>query len=135
MEARKPRPTIDPDSKTYWEAAKSNKLMIQHSIDTNEYFLYSKQLTNTQDSINIEWKEVSGLGEIYSYTIIHSPAGPAFANEVPYVVASITLNEGARIISNIITDNIDDISIGDKVRVVFEKQDDEFTIPKFIIDK
>ena len=135
MEAIKPRPTIDPDSKTYWEAAKSNKLMIQHSIDTNEYFLYSKQLTNTQDSINIEWKEVSGLGEIYSYTIIHSPAGPAFANEVPYVVASITLNEGARIISNIITDNIDNISIGDKVRVVFEKQDDEFTIPKFIIDK
>ena len=135
MEARKPRPTIDPDSKTYWEAAKSNKLMIQHSIDTNEYFLYSKQLTNAQDSNNIEWKEVSGLGEIYSYTVIHASAGPAFANEVPYVVASITLNEGARIISNIITNNIDDISIGDKVKTIFDKQDDEFTIPKFIIDK
>jgi len=135
MEIKKPRPTIDPDSKIYWEAAKSNKLMIQYSIDTKEYFLYSKKLTNAQDSSNIEWKEVSGQGEIYSYTVIHAPAGPAFKSEVPYVVASITLKEGARIISNIVTDNISDISIGDKVKVIFDKQDEEFTIPKFIIEK
>tara|TARA_B110000196_G_scaffold71324_1_gene61130 strand:- start:691 stop:1098 length:408 start_codon:yes stop_codon:yes gene_type:complete len=135
MEAKKPRPTIDPDSKVYWESAKLNKLMVQYSKDTNEYFLYSKQLTNAQDSKNIEWKEVSGQGKIYSYTVIYAPAGPAFAEEVPYVVASITLNEGARIISNIITDNTENISIGDNVEVIFEKQDDEFTIPKFIISK
>ena len=135
MEVKKPRPNIDPDSKTYWDAAKSNKLMVQYALDTNEYFLYSKKLTNSQDSSNIEWKEVSGQGEIYSYTVIHAPAGPAFTDEVPYVVASITLKEGARIISNIITDNIEDISIGDKVKVVFDKEDEEFIIPKFIIEK
>jgi uncharacterized OB-fold protein len=135
MEFKKPRPTIDPDSKAYWEAAKLNKLMVQYAVDTNEYFLYSKRLTNAQNSSNIEWKEVSGQGKIYSYTVIHAPAGPAFTEEVPYIVASIKLKEGARIISNIITDNIDEISIGDKVKVIFDKQDEEFTIPKFIIDK
>ena len=135
MELKKPRPTIDPDSIIYWEAAKSNKLMVQYAADTNEYFLYSKRLTNAQDSSNIEWKEVSGEGKIYSYTVIHAPAGPAFTEEVPYIVASITLKEGARIVSNIITDNINEISIGDKVKVFFDKQDEEFTIPKFIIDK
>jgi len=135
MEANKPRPTIDPDSELYWETAKLNKLMIQYSKDTKEYFLYSKQLTNTQDSTNIEWKEVSGKGTIYSYTVIHTPAGPAFTDDVPYIVASITLDEGARIITNIKINNEEKISIGDKVKVFFDKQEDGFTIPKFILDQ
>ena len=135
MEFKKPRPTIDPDSKIYWESAKDNKLMVQYSLDTEEYFLYSKQLTNASDSKNIVWKEVSGKGKIYSFTVVHVPAGPAFKEDTPYIVASIELDGGARIISNILTDNIADISIGDKVSVVFEKQDDDFTIPKFKLEK
>ena len=133
MEIKKPRPTIDIDSKTYWDAAKNKKLMIQYSLDTKEYFLYSKQLINTTDSKNVEWREVSGKGKIYSYTVVHAPAGPAFKDDTPYIVASIELEEGARIISNIITQDIENISIGDSVKVVFEKQDDAFTIPKFEI--
>ena len=135
MEIKKPRPTIDIDSKIYWEAAKNKKLMIQYSLDTKEYFLYSKQLTNSIDSKNIEWREVSGKGKIYSFTVVHAPAGPAFKDETPYIVASIELEEGARIISNILTQDVANISIGDNVKVIFEKQDDEFTIPKFKIVK
>ena len=135
MEIKKPRPTIDIDSKTYWDAAKNKKLMIQYSLDTKEYFLYSKQLTNTTDSKNVEWREVSGKGKIYSFTLVHAPAGPAFKDDTPYIVASIELEEGSRIISNIITQDVENISIGDSVKVVFEKQDDEFTIPKFEIVK
>ena len=135
MEVKKPRPTIDIDSKIYWDSAKNKKLMIQYSLDTKEYFLYSKQLTNTLDSKNVEWREVSGKGKIYSFTVVHAPAGSAFKDETPYIVASIELEEGARIISNIITQDIENISIGDRVKVVFEKQDDEFTIPKFEIVK
>ena len=109
--------------------------MIQYSLDTKEYFLYSKQLTNSTDSKNIEWREVSGKGKIYSFTIVHAPAGPAFKDETPYIVASIELEEGARIISNVITEDVTNVSIGDRVKVIFEKQDDEFTIPKFEIIK
>tara|TARA_B100001996_G_C18276259_1_gene445111 strand:+ start:142 stop:549 length:408 start_codon:yes stop_codon:yes gene_type:complete len=135
MDIKKPRPTIDVDSKTYWEAARDKKLMVQYSLDTKEYFLYSKQLTNAANSKNIEWRQVSGKGKIYSFTIVHAPAGPAFKDEIPYVVASIELEEGARIISNILTDDVESISIGDKVKVFFEKQDDNFSIPKFKIEK
>ena len=135
MDIKKPRPTIDVDSKTYWEAARDKKLMVQYSLDTKEYFLYSKQLTNTANSKNIEWRQVSGKGKIYSFTIVHAPAGPSFKDETPYIVASIELEEGARIISNILTDDVENISIGDKVKVFFEKQDDKFTIPKFKIEK
>ena len=43
MEVKKPRPTIDIDSKIYWEAAKNKKLMIKYTLETKQYFLYSKQ--------------------------------------------------------------------------------------------
>ena len=135
MEIKKPRPTIDPDSKIYWDAANDNKLMVQYSIETKEYFLYSKQLTNAADSKNIEWRQVSGKGKIYSFTIVYAPAGPAFKDDTPYIVASIELDEGARIISNLLTDDIEKVSIGDYVKVVFEKQNDGFTIPKFELKK
>ena len=135
MEIKKPRPTIDPDSKIYWDAANDNKLMVQYSIETKEYFLYSKQLTNAADSKNIEWRQVSGKGKIYSFTIVYAPAGPAFKDDTPYIVASIELDEGARIISNLLTDDIEKVSIGDYVKVVFEKQTDGFIIPKFELEK
>jgi len=135
MEIKKPRPTIDPDSKIYWDAANDNKLMVQYSIETKEYFLYSKQLTNATDSKNIEWRQVSGKGKIYSFTIVYAPAGPAFTDDTPYIVASIELDEGARIISNLLTDDIEKVSIGDHVKVIFEKQNDGFTIPKFELEK
>ena len=135
MEFKKPRPTMDPDSKIYWDSANDKKLMVQYSIETEEYFLYSKQLTNATNSNKIEWRQVSGKGEIYSFTIVYAPAGPAFKEDTPYIVASIKLDEGARIISNILTDKIEEVCIGDRVKVVFEKQNDGFTIPKFEIEK
>ena len=126
---------MDPDSKIYWDSANDKKLMVQYSIETEEYFLYSKQLTNATNSNKIEWRQVSGKGEIYSFTIVYAPAGPAFKEDTPYIVASIKLDEGARIISNILTDKIEEVCIGDRVKVVFEKQNDGFTIPKFEIEK
>ena len=135
MEFKKPRPTIDPDSKIYWDSAKDKKLMVQYSLDTEEYFLYSKQLTNAMNSNQIEWRQVSGKGEIYSFTIVYAPAGPAFKEDTPYIVASIKLDEGARIISNILTNEIEKVAIGNRVKVVFEKQNDGFVIPKFEIEK
>jgi len=134
MEYNKPIPIIDNDSKIYWESAKNNKLLIQYSKKSNEYFLYSKQLISNIDNNDIEWKEVSGKGKIYSFTEVYVPAGPAFKEETPYIVASIELEEGARIISNIVTSK-KNITIGMKVKVIFDKQSEELTIPKFKIDE
>ena len=134
MEHKKPEPIIDHDSKIYWESAKNNKLMIQYSKNNKEYFLYSKQLISNIDSDDIEWKEVSGRGKIYSFTEVYAAAGPSFKEETPYIVASIELEEGARIISNIINANKEEILIGKRVKVKFDKQSENLTIPKFELD-
>ena len=134
MEIKKPEPIIDNDSAIYWQSAKNNKLMIQRVKNSNEYFLYSRQLTKNINDNDTEWIEVIGKGKIYSYTEVSAPAGPAFKEETPYIVASIELDEGARIISNIIKTDIKNITIGKRVKVVFEKQSENLTIPMFVLD-
>ena len=134
MEIKKPKPIIDNDSAIYWQSAKNNKLMVQRVKNSNEYFLYSRQLTKNINDNDTEWIEVIGKGKIYSYTEVSAPAGPAFKEETPYIVASIELDEGARIISNIIKTDIKNVTIGKRVKVVFKKQSENLTIPMFVLD-
>ena len=134
MDIKKPEPIIDNDSAIYWQSAKNNKLMVQRVKNSNEYFLYSRQLTKNINDNDTEWIEVIGKGKIYSYTEVSAPAGPAFKEETPYIVASIELDEGARIISNIIKTDIKNVTIGKRVKVVFKKQSENLTIPMFVLD-
>ena len=59
------------------------------------------------------------------------PAGPAFKDDVPYAIALIDLKEGARMMSNIVTGDVDRVQIGQGVKVVFDDVTDEITLPKF----
>ncbi|HKK30067.1 MAG TPA: OB-fold domain-containing protein [Alphaproteobacteria bacterium] len=131
MSYQKPIPNIDPDSAPYWEAAKQGKLMIQRCKVTGQAFLYSRQLTPGVVDNEVEWIESSGKGTIYSFTVARRPAGEAFATDVPYVIVSVELAEGARIMTNLVTDDPDSVAIGQPVEVVFDKVSDELTIPKF----
>jgi uncharacterized OB-fold protein len=74
-------------------------------------------------------------GEIYSYTIARKPAGPVFAADVPYVIAMIALDEGPRMLTNIVTKDVERVAIGDRVTVRFDDVTAELTLPKFTLDK
>src|SRR5690606_36590250 len=115
-------------SAPYWNGAKDGKLMIQHCRKTEQYFLYSRRLTPGVDDSQVEWIEAKGTGVIYSFTVAHAPAGAAFEADVPYVIASVTLDEGARIMSNIVTPDPKSLKIGQKVQLFFDKVSDELTI-------
>src|SRR3546814_14530527 len=101
----KPVPVVDADSAPYWEGAKAGRLMIQKCRETGGTFLYSRRLVPS--SGEADWIEASGDGEIYSWTVARRPAGPAFKGDVPYVIASVTLAEGARNMANVVTDDPD----------------------------
>ncbi len=126
----KPLPIIDSDSKPYWDAAKEGKLLIQRCQDTGKHFFYPRPFVPGTGGRNIEWVEAAGTGIIYSCTVAYR-AGPAFAEDTPFVVAIVTLEEGPRMLSNVITDDPESVKIGDKVKVVFDKVTEEVTLPKF----
>lgn len=126
----KPVPTIDPDSAPYWQALQEGRLILKSCSDCGKSHFYPRELCPHCHSDQLSWIDASGAGEVYSYTVCRRPAGPAFAEEVPYVVAIIELDEGPRMMSRILCEP-ELVSIGQRVTVRFEHQSDELTLPMF----
>jgi uncharacterized OB-fold protein len=127
----KPLPTVDPESAPYWSALKENRLILKHCRDCGRHHFYPRALCPHCHSDALEWSDARGTGSIYSFTVARRPAGPAFKADAPYVVAVIDLDEGARMMTNIVTDNVDAVRIGQRVAVQFDAVTDEDTLPKF----
>ncbi len=127
----KPLPVIDNETRPFWEAAKAHKLVLQQCGGCGKYVYYPRAICPHCHADSLEWKDVSGEGTIHTFTVARRPAGPAFKPDLPYVVALIDLKEGPRMMSNIVTEDVDSVKIGQAVTVVFEDVTDEVTLPKF----
>ena len=77
------------------------------------------------------WVKVAGPGEVWSWRVDHQAFNPAFADDVPYNVARIRMDEGHTMISNIVESDSSDIRIGQRVEVVFDDVNDDISIPRF----
>ena len=125
----------DIDSYEFWEGAKKNKLLIQKSTISKKYFLYSRAFSGVAADESFEWVEASGKGTIYSFTISHIAGGSEFyLNKTPYIIGSILLEEGVRLMSNIVDCDHSEVEIGRKVKVVFKKLENEIVFPCFKLD-
>ncbi len=79
----------------------------------------------------VEWFAASGKGEVATFTIVHRAPSPEFAGRAPYVIALIDLEEGPRMMANILGDDALAVEIGDAVRVCFEERGDGAALPQF----
>ena len=131
MSTEQPLPVIDHDSAPYWEAAREGRLDIPLCGDCGKHHFYPRAICPHCHSDNLKFDTVSGRGEVHTFTIARRPAGPAFADDVPYVVALIELEEGPRMMSRVQTDDPESVRIGAKVEVTFVKASDEVTFPYF----
>jgi uncharacterized OB-fold protein len=85
-------------------------------------------------SWDFEWAKLDGSGEVFSYVVVHHSVIPAFAAEMPYVVAQVALDgtDGAvRMTTNIVECPPDDVSVGMRVEVDFDDVTSEISLPKF----
>ncbi|UCD56377.1 MAG: OB-fold domain-containing protein [Candidatus Hydrogenedentota bacterium] len=82
-------------------------------------------------SEDIEWIEASGKGAIHTFSVVQRPPGASFTEDIPYVVAIIDVDEGPRMISNMVEIAPEDMRVGMPVRVVFENITDDIALPKF----
>jgi uncharacterized OB-fold protein len=80
----------------------------------------------------LRWQPVSGVGTVYSFTVVHRPPHAVFAEQCPFVVAIIELAEGAHMTSNIVGCDPSDVYIGMRVSLAFEAIDDsDLLLPVF----
>jgi uncharacterized protein len=134
VELQRPLPTpMTPEAKPYWDGLKEEKLMLPKCDDCGKAFFYPRIACPHCHSRNVGWTQASGKGKLYSFEIAYRSLNPAFKIEPPYVLAMIELEEGPRMMSNLI--NIEAtpeaLKIDMPVEVVFEKQNDDVTIPLF----
>ena len=130
VQYQKPLPAPTLDSKGFWDGCKRHEILIQRCKDCGTLRHYPRPMCPKCNSMNTEWVKVSGKGKIYTWTVVHQPAHPAFT-EVPYAVVIVELEEGVRMTSNMVGCQPDDLYIGMPVEVVFDDVTDEVTLPKF----
>ena len=124
-------PCPTPETAIYWEGCRKHELRIQHCSECGYYQFYPRIICTRCMSRQLEWVQAEGCGQVLSYTTITRPVSEAYADDVPYVVALIQLNEGPTMMSNVIHCDPEQIEIGMPVKVVFEDWSEEITIPKF----
>ena len=131
-EYKKPLPEFRPETGPYWEAAKLHKLVIPRSKKTGEFFFYPRAISPGDDmSEEIEWVESSGRGKVWTFSVHHMGPSKAYKGEPPYVVALIEMEEGVKMMSNVIDVDPKDVFIGMDVQVVFDDVTETVTLPKF----
>ena len=131
MHRELPIPTVDADSAPYWQAARDGKLLLQSCVGCGAPRFYPRHLCPRCWSPETRWIEASGRGRVHSFTIIHRPPSPEFAERVPYVVALIDLEEGPRMMANVVGADALSVEIDDPVAVTFETRGDGFVLPQF----
>lgn len=101
----------------FWDAAKEGRLIVPRCNRCGSYFFRPEVACVNCLSLDWEWVESSGKGEIYSYSTVHRPAFPSF--DVPYVIAAVALEEGWYMMSNVIGCDHEDVVIGLALQVQF----------------
>lgn len=132
MNQNLPPPIVNPDSQAYWDGAREDRLMIRKCKSCGTAHFLPRYLCPACWSTELDWIPASGRGTVHSYTVIRRAPLPEFIDRVPYVVALIDLEEGPRMMANILGDSALDTRIGDQVEVCFEQRGESAKVPQFM---
>jgi len=126
-----PPPMADTTTLPWWEAAAEHKLVVQRCTACEHTRHPPAPVCPECRSDESDWRELSGRGEVYTYTIVHRPI--AADQALPYVIAVIALQDsgGLRMISNLVDVDPDDLEIGMPVELVWEDMSADLAIPRF----
>jgi uncharacterized OB-fold protein len=126
-----PMPMADAITLPWWEAAAEHRLVVQRCTACGHTRLPPAPVCSACRSDQAEWKQVSGLGEVYTYTIVHRPI--AADQELPWMIAVIALDDagGVRIISNVVGAQPEDLRVGLPVELVWEDMSADLAVPRF----
>ena len=127
---QKPLPQADEASRPFYEGAMAGRLMIMRCTDCGAYRIPSRMHCDQCLSTNVEWVQASGKATIRTLGIMHQKYHPGFFGELPYNLALIELEEGPRMVSNVVGANNADLQVDMPVQVEFERHED-VAIPKF----
>jgi uncharacterized OB-fold protein len=133
---RRGEPYLDePEAKPFWANLREHKLTQQRCSSCKKMFGFPPQaLCPHCLSSEFEWVGLSGKGKIYSHIAYHRAWHPSYQDKIPYNVSLVDLDEGGRLVTNVVECPPEAVKIGMAVEVVYEDLP-EYTLPKFRLAK
>jgi uncharacterized OB-fold protein len=125
----RPEPILTDDNHLFWEAAKDGRLVAQQCGSCGRLRHPPRPMCPDCHSLVFEMMQLAGTGVVYSYSFLHHPQNPAF--EYPVIAALVDLDEGVRIVSNLVDVESSDVRIGLPVEVRFVPTRNDGAVPVF----
>ncbi|MEO3796394.1 Zn-ribbon domain-containing OB-fold protein [Nonomuraea sp. B10E15] len=121
----KPVPKPTPETQPFWDGTAAGELRIQRCQTCARHYFYPRPSCPHCGGDQVEWVRASGRATLYSYVINHRPA-PGFEDDAPYTIAVVELEEGVRMMSNIVgvPSTPENLPLDMELRVVFEQRGD-----------
>jgi len=131
----RPAPVVTELSQGFWDAVAREELAVQQCSRCQLLRHYPQTMCPRCHSTEFGWARLSGRGRIYSYTVAHRAFHPAWKPFVPYVIATIELDEGLRMVCDLLDLDPDRVEIGQRVEVRFDELPGQGLMPRFeVID-
>jgi uncharacterized OB-fold protein len=125
----RPAPVLTQDNEHFWLAAAEGRLVIQRCAGCGRFHHPPRPICPECHSGDQRWHEAAGRGVVYSYALLHHPQHPSFEYPVPAVL--VELDEGVRLVSNLVGVEADQVHIGMPVEVAFEPTAGDLAVPVF----
>lgn len=134
MAYEKALPKATPETQEFWDGLKRHELRIQKCQDCDKFYFFPRPFCPFEGcrSTNVEWETVSGKGKLHTYVVSHRGFGP-WADDAPYVIAVVELDEGPRMMTNLVGVEPDpaQLPVDMPLEIVYDDVTDEVTLAKF----
>ena len=127
----RPVPEVTEELRPFFEAAREGRLVVQRCPDCGRLRFPPRPICSHCLGRRAEWAPVSGRGTVYSFNVMHQVYHPGFAPLAPYPVVLVELEEGCRVLANVVDCPSDRLRIGFPVEVCFERRSEEVVLPQF----
>jgi uncharacterized OB-fold protein len=128
---QKPLPLISSLNQPYWDGLKSREFKLQRCDDCGKVWYPPSPLCPGCWSRNFTWTRLSGRGRVNSWVIFHQSYFKGYDSDVPYNVAEVELDEGPRVLTNLVGIKNAEIRAGMPVEIVYDDVTAEITLAKF----
>ena len=127
----KPLPTPTAISAPFWDGLKAQQVRLQQCESCGSWIFFPRAHCPTCASAKLAWRNISGEGTLYTYTVARVPTLPEFSDEMPQLLAVVQLDEGPHLNTSLVGVDAADLKIGMRVRPVFDERPGTTTLLRY----
>jgi uncharacterized OB-fold protein len=125
-------PPVTDISAPFWDATRERRLTVQRCADCERWIWYPRSACTGCLGEDLRWTRVSGAGSVYAVSVHHRPGVAEMKGRVPYAVALVDLQEGVRMLTNVVDCDPESVQIGQQVSLAWESLSDGRNLPVFV---